>query len=119
MARATYGDSVRLAKHLAHAGVASRRAAEQLIAAGRVTVDGETVTDPARDVDGGERITVDGERVGRMPAGPRRLCRCTSPPGSSRPRATRTGARPSSTSCALRGTAGCIRSDGSTPTAPA
>jgi 23S rRNA pseudouridine2605 synthase len=55
---------MRLAKHLAHAGVASRRAAEALIAQGRVSVDGETVTDPARDVDGREAIAVDGERVG-------------------------------------------------------
>jgi len=58
---------VRLAKHLAHQGVASRRAAEQLIFDGRVIVDGETVTDPARDVDGSERISVDGEAVGRPP----------------------------------------------------
>jgi 23S rRNA pseudouridine2605 synthase len=50
---------VRLAQHLAHAGVASRRAAEQIIAEGRVTVGGETVTDPARDVDGSAPITVD------------------------------------------------------------
>ena len=47
----------RLAKHLAHAGVASRRAAEALIAEGRVTVDGETVTDPAQGVTGKEAIT--------------------------------------------------------------
>jgi 23S rRNA pseudouridine2605 synthase len=59
---------VRLAKHLAHQGVASRRAAEQLVFAGRVIVDGETVTDPARDVDGSETIHVDGEAVGRPPA---------------------------------------------------
>jgi 23S rRNA pseudouridine2605 synthase len=58
---------MRLAKHLAHAGVASRRAAETLIAAGRVTVDGERVTDPARGVTGAEAITVDGRPVGRMP----------------------------------------------------
>lgn len=58
---------MRLAKHLAHAGVASRRASEQLIFGGRVTVDGETVTDPARDVTGAERIEVDGERVGGTP----------------------------------------------------
>jgi 23S rRNA pseudouridine2605 synthase len=44
---------VRLAKYLAHAGVASRRAAERLVAEGRVSVDGETVADPARDVDDG------------------------------------------------------------------
>ena len=59
---------MRLAKHLAHAGVASRRAAEQLIFDGRVSVDGEVVTDPARDVTGDERIEVDGERVGSGPA---------------------------------------------------
>jgi 23S rRNA pseudouridine2605 synthase len=58
---------VRLAKHLAHAGVASRRAAEAMIAAGRVTVDGATITDPARDVTGREAIAVDGEPVGAAP----------------------------------------------------
>jgi 23S rRNA pseudouridine2605 synthase len=52
---------MRLAKHLARAGVASRRAAEALVAEGRVTVDGAVVTDPARDVTGEEAIAVDGE----------------------------------------------------------
>jgi 23S rRNA pseudouridine2605 synthase len=51
---------MRLAKYLAHAGVASRRAAEQLIFDGRVRVDGEVITDPARDVDDTRRIEVDG-----------------------------------------------------------
>jgi 23S rRNA pseudouridine2605 synthase len=51
---------MRLAKHLAHAGVASRRAAEALIAAGHVRVDGELVHDPARDVDERSRVEVDG-----------------------------------------------------------
>jgi 23S rRNA pseudouridine2605 synthase len=54
---------MRLAKHLAHAGVASRRAAEVLVADRRVTVDGVVVTDPARDVSGEEAIAVDGEAV--------------------------------------------------------
>jgi 23S rRNA pseudouridine2605 synthase len=54
---------VRLAKFLAHAGVASRRAAEGLIAEGRVTVGGAVVTDPARDVDEESRVAVDGEPV--------------------------------------------------------
>jgi 23S rRNA pseudouridine2605 synthase len=54
---------VRLAKYLAHAGVASRRAAEQLVFDGRVVVDGEVVRDPARDVDGSMSIAVDGARV--------------------------------------------------------
>jgi 23S rRNA pseudouridine2605 synthase len=51
---------MRLGKYLAHAGVASRRAAEQMIAAGRVSVAGETITDPARDVDGDSGVAVDG-----------------------------------------------------------
>ena len=55
---------MRLAKHLAHAGVASRRAAEQLIFDGRVTVAGKVVRDPARDVDGSLPISVDGRPVG-------------------------------------------------------
>jgi 23S rRNA pseudouridine2605 synthase len=54
---------MRLAKHLAHAGVASRRAAETLVGEGRVTVDGAVITDPARDVTGDEAIAVDGEAV--------------------------------------------------------
>lgn len=55
---------MRLAKFLAHAGVASRRAAERLIAEGRVTVDGAVVTDPARDVTGESAVAFDGERLG-------------------------------------------------------
>lgn len=54
---------MRLAKHLAHSGVASRRASEQLIFDGRVEVDGEVVTDPARDVGGEEHIRVDGRTL--------------------------------------------------------
>jgi 23S rRNA pseudouridine2605 synthase len=54
---------VRLAKYLAHAGVASRRASEQLVFAGRVTVGAETVRDPARDVDGSLPVEVDGRAV--------------------------------------------------------
>jgi 23S rRNA pseudouridine2605 synthase len=59
--------AVRLAKYLAHAGVASRRAAERLIADGRVTVAGQVVTDPARDVDESSGVAVDGEVVAREP----------------------------------------------------
>jgi len=51
---------MRLVKYLAHAGLASRRAAETLIAAGRVSLDGEVVTDPARDVGQDSRVSVDG-----------------------------------------------------------
>lgn len=54
----------RLQKVLAHAGIASRRSAEEMIKAGRVTVNGQVVSqlgikvDPAHDI-----IAVDGEVV--------------------------------------------------------
>jgi pseudouridine synthase len=54
----------RLARFLAHAGIASRRHAEELIATGRVTVNGAVVStqgsrvDPAHD-----RVSVDGKPV--------------------------------------------------------
>ena len=54
---------MRLAKYLAHCGVASRRRAEELIAAGRVTVAGEKVTDPARDVDHSSGVAIGGRPV--------------------------------------------------------
>jgi 23S rRNA pseudouridine2605 synthase len=54
---------MRLAKFLAHAGVASRRAAEEIIREGRVTVGGDIVTDPARDADGTLEVRVDGKPV--------------------------------------------------------
>jgi 23S rRNA pseudouridine2605 synthase len=58
---------VRLARYLAHAGVASRRAAEGLIADGRVRVDGDVVTDPARDVGDANAVEVDGRAVAPEP----------------------------------------------------
>ena len=58
---------MRLAKYLAHSGVASRRAAEGLVAAGRVTVAGERATDPALDVDEGSGVAVDGRPVAPEP----------------------------------------------------
>jgi len=54
---------VRLAKYLASAGVSSRRAAEEIIRTGRVSVDGARVIDPARDVGEADAIVLDGERV--------------------------------------------------------
>jgi 23S rRNA pseudouridine2605 synthase len=54
---------MRLAKYLAHCGVDSRRGAERLIAHGVVTVGGERVTDPARDVDASSGVAVNGEPV--------------------------------------------------------
>ena len=67
---------MRLAKFLAHAGVASRRAAEVIVADGRVTVAGEVVTDPARDVDETSGVALDGRppvRVARGGDNPSRL----------------------------------------------
>src|SRR5437879_2654234 len=53
---------VRLQKFLAEAGVASRRASEQLILAGRVAVNGETVCELGSKVEPGhDRVTVDGQ----------------------------------------------------------
>ena len=98
-------------------GVASRRAAEQLIVAGRVTVGGEVVRDPARDVDGASAIAR--RRRGRsaapsaqravyvaQQAGRRRLDRARHPrpPDGRRPRPRRPR--------------GSTRSAASTPTRP-
>jgi 23S rRNA pseudouridine2605 synthase len=54
---------VRLGKYLATAGVASRRASEELIRAGGVTVNGARVTDPAHDVSGVDEVAVEGRPV--------------------------------------------------------
>src|SRR3954469_19351392 len=58
---------MRLAKYLAHAGVASRRAADELIAAGKVTVGGEVITDPARDVDESSDVRMNGKPIAPEP----------------------------------------------------
>ncbi|HET9684104.1 MAG TPA: S4 domain-containing protein, partial [Gemmatimonadaceae bacterium] len=57
-------ESMRIQRALARAGVLSRRKAEELVANGRVTVNGTVAqvgqtVDPARDV-----IMVDGNRIG-------------------------------------------------------
>ncbi|MCW8843464.1 MAG: rRNA pseudouridine synthase [Rhodobacteraceae bacterium] len=51
----------RIAKVLARAGLASRREAERMIEAGRVTVNGAKITSPALNVTDTDRITVDGK----------------------------------------------------------
>jgi 23S rRNA pseudouridine2605 synthase len=57
-------DGVRLQKVLAKAGVASRRAAEEMIAAGRVSVDGQVVREMGRRVDPDTAVVhVDGSRI--------------------------------------------------------
>lgn len=57
-------EGIRLQKVLSKAGVASRRAAEQMIAEARVEVDGEIVTEMGRRVDPAtSQVRVDGMRV--------------------------------------------------------
>lgn len=54
----------RIAKYLARAGVASRRAVEAMIAEGRIAVDGVLLQSAAFFVTPRSRITVDGKAVG-------------------------------------------------------
>ncbi|PXY23783.1 pseudouridine synthase [Prauserella sp. PE36] len=62
--RSDQPEGVRLQKVLAQAGVASRRASEELIARGRVSVDGEVVREQGRRVDPDTAVIhVDGLRV--------------------------------------------------------
>lgn len=69
----------RIAKRIARAGFCSRRDAERLIAAGRVTLGGMVVRNPATNVDDASLITVDGVPL-PAPA-PARLWRYHKPPG--------------------------------------
>ena len=57
----TPGD--RLNKALAAAGVGSRRHCDDLIAAGRVFINGQRVVEPGRRVEEGDRLAVDGKAV--------------------------------------------------------
>jgi len=59
--------------------VASRRAAEHLIGEGRVAIEGDVVTDPARDVGEGERVEVDGRALAAPPE--RIVCALNKPLG--------------------------------------
>jgi 23S rRNA pseudouridine2605 synthase len=52
---------MRIAKAMARAGLCSRRDAERWIVEGRVKVNGETLTSPARDVSPADRVLVDGK----------------------------------------------------------
>jgi 23S rRNA pseudouridine2605 synthase len=53
----------RVAKAIARAGLASRREAEAWIAAGRVAVNGVTISSPALNVTAADRVTVDGKAL--------------------------------------------------------
>ncbi|MGD0198691.1 MAG: pseudouridine synthase [Solirubrobacteraceae bacterium] len=59
---------MRLAKYLAHAGVASRRGATEIVRSGRVRVDGAVELDPAREIEA-QTIELDGVAL----AGPEEL----------------------------------------------
>ena len=56
-------EEIRLQVYLAHAGVASRRASEQVIADGRVRVNGVTVTEMGAKVLLTDKIEVDGKLI--------------------------------------------------------
>ncbi|WP_279480560.1 pseudouridine synthase [Aureimonas sp. SK2] len=53
--------TMRIAKRLARAGIASRRDAEGMIADGRVTLNGKRLDSPAQDVTTADRIEIDGK----------------------------------------------------------
>jgi 23S rRNA pseudouridine2605 synthase len=53
----------RLNKMLAHAGVGSRRHCDDLIAAGRVSIDGQVIREMGTRVEDGQRVAVDGEPI--------------------------------------------------------
>ena len=56
----------RLQKIIAAAGIASRRHAEELIAAGRVSVNGEVITEPGTRADPAlDVIRVDGNTISK------------------------------------------------------
>ena len=73
------GEPVRVAKALARAGLCSRREAERWIAQGRVSVNGEVLASPARDVSARDRILVDGQELPAVE--PPRLWRYHKPKG--------------------------------------
>ena len=70
---------MRIAKALARAGLCSRREAERWIAEGRVSVNGERLASPARDVEQSDKIVVDGKAL--PAAEPPRLWRYHKPRG--------------------------------------
>jgi len=59
----TESSLVRLQAYLAHCGVASRRASEQYILDGRVSVNGTVITELGTKVAPGDTVTVDGSVV--------------------------------------------------------
>ncbi len=58
-----FSDEVRLNKYLSHAGVASRRAADELIKEGRVTVNGVVIKEMGHKVKVKDKVEFDGKRL--------------------------------------------------------
>lgn len=54
---------MRLQKYMAMCGVAARRKCEEIIASGRVAVNGEIVSQMGAQVEEGDRVTVDGQLI--------------------------------------------------------
>ena len=54
---------MRLQKYMAECGVASRRKAEEMIAQGRVTVNGVRITEMGTQVEEGDEVLVDGQVI--------------------------------------------------------
>lgn len=69
----------RVAKRIARSGLCSRREAERLVEAGRVTINGEVLASPAFNVKPEDVVAVDGEPLAE--SGPARLWRYHKPSG--------------------------------------
>lgn len=54
---------VRVAKFIADSGVASRRGAEELIAAGRVSINGTVIDSPVNFVNENDTVEIDGKKI--------------------------------------------------------
>ncbi len=57
------GETIRLNKYIAHAGICSRRDADTYIAEGKVHVNGKIVNELGYQVNPGDRITVSGQKI--------------------------------------------------------
>jgi 23S rRNA pseudouridine2605 synthase len=57
------GETVRLNKYIAAAGICSRREADQLISAGLISVNGKTVTELGTKVSPADEVRYNGERI--------------------------------------------------------
>ncbi len=72
-------DEIRLSKYLSTAGISSRRAAGELVTAGRVTVNGVTSLNPGMRVHPGDRVCLDGKPI--VPGGEKHYIMLNKPRG--------------------------------------